>query len=237
MSLSPDAVLFWHWKFFSLNATILYTWVIMGLLLVLSWLATRKLTADTKMTRWQNFLEALVTYMRDQIREISRQDPGLYLPFVGSLFLFIAVSNLLIIVPGYEPPTGSLSTTTALALCVLLSVPIFGIAQKGLLGYLKHYIKPSVIMLPFHIIGEISRTLSLAVRLYGNIMSGSVILAILLGIAPIFFPIIMEALGLLTGLIQAYIFAILAVVYIASATASQEEEQKKQQSNQESLIK
>lgn len=223
MELSSDTTILWQWGPVSLNATIFYTWLVMALLLFGSWLATRRLTAETHLSRWQSFLESLVTYMRDQIRDVSRQEPGPYLPFVGSLFLFIAVSNLLIIVPGYEPPTGSLSTTAALAICVLLSVPVFGIAQKGFSGYFGHYLKPSIFMLPFNILGELTRTLSLAVRLYGNIMSGSVIVAILLSIAPLFFPIIMQVLGLLTGLIQAYIFAILAMVYIASATSSRDE--------------
>lgn len=223
MELSSDTTILWQWGPVSLNATIFFTWLVMALLLLGSWLATRRLTAETHLSRWQSFLESLVTYMRDQIRDVSRQEPGPYLPFVGSLFLFIAVSNLLIIVPGYEPPTGSLSTTAALAICVLLSVPVFGIAQKGFSGYFGHYLKPSIFMLPFNILGELTRTLSLAVRLYGNIMSGSVIVAILLSIAPLFFPIIMQVLGLLTGLIQAYIFAILAMVYIASATSSRDE--------------
>jgi len=223
VELSSDTTILWQWGPVSLNATIFFTWLVMALLLFGSWLATRRLTAETHLSRWQSFMESLVTYMRDQIRDVSRQEPGPYLPFVGSLFLFIAVSNLLIIVPGYEPPTGSLSTTAALAICVLLSVPVFGIAQKGFSGYFGHYLKPSIFMLPFNILGELTRTLSLAVRLYGNIMSGSVIVAILLSIAPLFFPIIMQVLGLLTGLIQAYIFAILAMVYIASATSSRDE--------------
>ena len=134
--------------------------------------------------------------------------------------MFIAVCNILGIVPGFEPPTGSLSTTAALAACVFVAVPLFGIAQKGL-SYFGQYIKPSVFMLPFNIMGELSRTLALAVRLFGNVMSGSMIAAILLAIAPLIFPILMQALGLLTGLIQAYIFAILAMVYIAAATRVQ----------------
>lgn len=223
MELSSDTTIIWQWGFVSLNATIFFTWLVMALLIFGSWLATRRLTAETHLSRWQSFLETLVTLMRDQIRDVSRQEPGSYLPFVGSLFLFIAVSSILIIVPGYEPPTGSLSTTAALAICVLLSVPVFGIAQKGFSGYFGHYLKPSIFMLPFNVLGELTRTLSLAVRLYGNIMSGSIIVAILLSIAPLFFPIIMQALGLLVGLIQAYIFAILAMVYIASATSRQDE--------------
>ena len=164
-------------------------------------------------------LEALISFLNDQIEDASQQPGKILLPFIGSLFLFIALSNVLTIVPWYEPPTGSLSTTAALALCVFLAVPYFGIAARGLIDFLREYIQPNVIMLPFNIIGELSRTLSLAIRLFGNIMSGSVIIAILLAIAPLFFPIIMQIFGLLLGVIQAYIFSILAVVFIASGSA------------------
>jgi len=227
MDISPDSVVIWEWKWVSINATILFTWLVMALLVIGSWLATRGLSAGVKISRWQNLLEILVVGMRDQIREISDQEPSAYLPFVGTLFLFIASSNVLSIVPGYHPPTGSLSTTSALALCVLVAVPIFGISKRGLVGYLKHYIEPSALMLPFHIVGEASRTLTLAVRLFGNVMSGTMIIAILLIVAPLFFPVIMRALELLIGLIQAYIFAVLATVYIASATSAHWEVEKK----------
>ncbi|MCA9023197.1 MAG: F0F1 ATP synthase subunit A, partial [Planctomycetaceae bacterium] len=209
MNISPDEPL-WQWEFIILNRTILYTWVVMALLVFISWLITRRLSSSTKLSRGQNLLEVLVLGLRDQIQEVSQQNPGSYLPFVGTLFLFIAVSNILAIVPGYQPPTGSLSTTAALATCVFVAVPIYGIAQQGFLGYMKQYISPSIFMLPFNIIGELSRTLALAVRLYGNIMSGAVIGAILLGFVPLFVPVLMQAFGLLTGIIQAYIFSVLA---------------------------
>jgi F-type H+-transporting ATPase subunit a len=221
--ISPDTVLFWQRGVLSLNATILFTWIIMALLTLVSWLVTRNLSTATQISRWQNLLEVLVSNMRNQIREVSQQEPDRYLPFIGTLFLFIAVSNLLAIIPGYIPPTGSLSTTAALAICVFVAVPVFGILDQGLRGYLKRYIRPTAFMLPFHVIGELSRTLALAVRLFGNMMSGVKIVAILLAIAPLFFPIFMYALGLLTGLIQAYIFAILAMVYIGSAIRAQHE--------------
>ena len=221
MTISPDNMVFWQWGWFSLNATIVFTWLVMALLTTISWLVTRRLSAGTSISYWQNLLEVLVTGIRDQISEVSQQQPGRFLPFVGSLFLFIAMANLLNIVPGYMPPTGSLSTTTALAMCVFVAVPVFGVVEEGLAGYLRHYVKPSWFMLPFNLIGEISRTIALAVRLYGNIMSGTVIVAILLSLTPYFFPVVMQLLGLLTGMIQAYIFAILAMVYIASATSAQ----------------
>ena len=220
MTISPDNMVFWQWGWFSLNATIVFTWLVMALLTTISWLVTRRLSAGTSISYWQNLLEVLVTGIRDQISEVSQQQPGRFLPFVGSLFLFIAMANLLNIVPGYMPPTGSLSTTTALAMCVFVAVPVFGVVEEGLAGYLRHYVKPTWFMLPFNLIGEISRTIALAVRLYGNIMSGTVIVAILLSLTPYFFPVVMQLLGLLTGMIQAYIFAILAMVYIASATSA-----------------
>lgn len=224
-NITPDQVVFWQWGFVSLNATILYTWLVMGVLTLGSWLVTRNLSSGAEMPRWQNFLEVLVNGIRDQIREISRQEPNQFIPFVGTLFVFIALSTLLAIVPGYHAPTGSLSTTAALSLCVFIAVPLFGIAQQGFGAYLKHYLQPTVFMLPFHVIGEISRTLALAIRLFGNVMSGAKIIAILLAIAPLFFPILMHALELLIGLIQAYIFAVLAMVYIASAMRTHEEQQ------------
>lgn len=219
MTLSPDSIVLWQWGPLKINATIAWTWVVMLLLTGSAWFITRRVSSGTALARWQNLLEVLVIGMRDQIREVSRQEPGPYLPFVGTLFLFVASANLLAIVPGYLPPTGSLSTATALALCVFVAVPVYGIAQQGLGSYLGRYVRPSILMLPFNIIGELSRTFALAVRLYGNMMSGTVIVAILLGFMPFFFPVLMRLLGLLTGMIQAYIFAVLAMVYIASATS------------------
>jgi F-type H+-transporting ATPase subunit a len=218
MEISLDSVVLWRWGPVLLNATILYTWLVMGILALGSWLITRKLTTGPQIPRWQNLLEVVVASMREQIRQISQEDPGPYLPFIGTLFIFISVANLLAIVPGYHPPTDSLSTTAALALCVLVAVPVFGIAQQGLGGYLSHYLKPTVLMLPFHILSEMTRTLALAVRLFGNVMSGAMIGAILLAVVPLFFPLVMQLLELLIGQVQAFIFAVLATVYIASAT-------------------
>jgi F-type H+-transporting ATPase subunit a len=225
--ISPDTVIFWQWGWVSLNATIVFTWVVMGLLVLITLLGTSNLTSETRFSRWQNLLEVLINGLRDQIAEISPEKPRRYLPFVGTLFLFIALSNLLVIIPGYVPPTGSLSTTAALAILVFVAVPVYGIIDQGLGGYLRHYIRPTPLMLPFHIMGELSRTLALAVRLFGNIMSGTKIAAILLVVMPLFFPVVMQALGLLTGLIQAYIFAVLAMVYIASATRARRQREEK----------
>ncbi len=218
MHLSPDAIIFWQYGVFKLNATIAYTWGLMFVLAVGSKLVTRRLSKDLQRSRWQNLLEIIVTSIDKQIEEVGMSQPRKYLGFLGTLFLFVAMASLFTIVPGYEPPTGSLSTTAALAICVFVAVPLFGIEKSGLGAYLHAYLKPTVIMLPFNIISELSRTLALAVRLFGNMMSGTMILAILLTITPFIFPIVMSALGLLTGMVQAYIFSILATVYIAAAT-------------------
>lgn len=218
MHLSPDEIIFWQSGFFSLNATIVYTWGLMFVLTASSILVTRKLSKDLQRSRWQNFLEIVVSGIVKQIEEVGMSEPQKHIGFLGTLFLFVAMASLFTIVPGFEPPTGSLSTTTALAICVFVAVPLFGIEQVGLGDYMRAYVKPTVIMLPFNIISELSRTLALAVRLFGNMMSGTMILAILLTITPFIFPIAMSALGLLTGMVQAYIFSILATVYIAAAT-------------------
>lgn len=218
MRLTPDEIIYWQFGFFKLNATLVFTWGLMLVLTVGAWLTTRKLATGLHRSRWQNLLEIVVTAIEQQIAEVGLQQPRKYLGFLGTLFLFIAAATLCTMIPGYEPPTGSLSTTTALALCVFVAVPFFGIAEQGLRSYLNAYLQPTLIMLPFNIISEISRTLALAVRLFGNMMSGAMIIAILLLITPFLFPIIMTVLGLLTGLVQAYIFSILAGVYIAAAT-------------------
>ncbi|MEO0534328.1 MAG: F0F1 ATP synthase subunit A [Cyanobacteria bacterium P01_A01_bin.123] len=217
MNLTPDQIPI-HLGPIILNATLVFTWFVMGLLILLSWWVTRNLSASTRMSPGQNLLEVLVLGIGNQIRDISEQEPAPYLPFVGTLFIFIAASNLLSILPGYQPPTGSLSTTAALAICVFVAVPLYGIRQRGWRSYLKQYVEPTPIMLPFNLISDVSRIISLAVRLFGNVMSGTMIVAILLSIAPLIFPVVMQAFGLLTGLIQAYIFAVLAMVFIAAAT-------------------
>lgn len=218
MRLSTDELVFWQYGSFTLSATIVFTWVLMLVLALGSRLITRQLSADLTRSRWQNFLEIVVTSIVRQIRDVGLRQPREYLGFIGTLFLFVAASSLCIVIPGFEPPTASLSTTAALALCVFFAVPFFGVKEQGVVGYLKSYIQPTLIMLPFNIIGEIARTLALAVRLFGNMMSGAMIIGILLIITPFIFPIVMTTLGLLTGMVQAYIFSILAAVFIAAAT-------------------
>jgi F-type H+-transporting ATPase subunit a len=218
VEISPDSWVLYEWRGLQLNATIAFTWVVMALLVLGSWAVTARLSEGETVSRWQVMLEVVVSTIRDQIAEVGADDPARYLPFIGTLFLFIATANVLAVIPGYQPPTGSLSTTAALAICVLIAVPLFSVAQQGFGRYMRTYLQPTPLMLPFNLVGEASRTIALAVRLYGNVMSGTVIVGILISVAPFFFPVVMQVLGLLTGLIQAYIFAILAMVYIGSAS-------------------
>lgn len=223
MEITPDQVIYWHWGPVEVSATLFWTWVVMAVLVAAAWALSRGLRTDGTLSRGQNALEAVVSVILQQIRDVSGQRPEPVLPFVGTLFLFIFVSNVLTIVPGVRAPTTSLSTTAALALAVFVAVPAFGIQRHGLRGYLAQYAQPSLFVLPFTLMGELTRTLALALRLFGNMMSGAVAAALLLSLAPLFFPAIMQAFGLLIGTVQAYIFAVLATVYIASATRAHDD--------------
>lgn len=217
MHLTPDEVVLWAYGPVHVNATIAATWAIMALLVGGSLWVTSRLNSDELPSRWQLALEAVVTGIENQLSEAGLPHPRRFLPFIGTLFLFLVTAAWLTIVPGYESPSSSLSTTTALAITVFVAVPLFGLRANGLRGYLAHYLQPTPIMLPFHIIEDFSRTLAMAVRLFGNAMSGGLVLGILLSVAPFFFPVITSLLELLTGTVQAYIFAVLATVYIAAA--------------------
>jgi F-type H+-transporting ATPase subunit a len=230
MEITPDQVVLLRWGVVNLNATIVFTWLVMLVLTAGAWML-RPGRGGVPRSRWETAAEAVVAGIRGQIREISGRDGGDdYLPFIGTIFLFIALSNVLHVLPGWHAPTGSLSTTAALALCVAVGVPVFGIRKSGWREYLRHYASPTPLMLPFHLISEVSRTIALAVRLFGNIMSGSMLAALLLAIAPLFVPVLVQALDLLIGLIQAYIFSILAMVYIAASVRRREEPQPEQTS-------
>jgi F-type H+-transporting ATPase subunit a len=224
-NISTDQVILWQWGFVKINATLAYTWLVMAILALGSWLVTRRLSPDPPLARGQNLLEVVVGGMRDHVRDVSQmEEVPPWFPMLATLFLFIGLSNLLDIVPGFHSPAGSLSTTAALAGCVFLAVPLFGIGRLGLGAYLKRYVEPTPLMLPFHVLGELSRTIALAVRLFGNVMSGTKIAMILLAVSPFLFPVVMQVLGLVTGLIHAYIFALLAAVYIASASRTRAQE-------------
>lgn len=220
--LTPDQNVLLRWGFAHLTETVVVTWGIMAVLVVLALGLTRSMVrraeAAAPPTRAQLALELLVATGLAQIREAVRDDPRPYLPFIGTLFIFIAGSSLAGVVPGVTPPTAAPSTAVALALGVFVAVPAFGIAREGVGGWLRHYLQPTPFMLPFHLVSEISRTLALAVRLFGNVMSGTLMVAILIGVVPFFVPVVLQAFGLLIGLIQAYVFSVLALIYIASGT-------------------
>lgn len=221
--ISPDQVIIWSWKFITLNVTILYTWLVMAILVFISWLATRNISSEMNVSRWQHFLEVVISVVRGEISEMTKKGADNFVPLIGTLFLFICTSNVLAVVPGFVAPTSSITTTASLALCVFVAVPYYGISRNGIFHYLKEYFQPNFIFFPFHVMGEISRTLALTVRLFGNIMSHEKVIGILLAVTPLVFPVIMQVLGLLIGVIQAYIFAILSMVYIASALTAEEE--------------
>jgi F-type H+-transporting ATPase subunit a len=218
VNLTTDQDILWQSGSIKLNGTVATTWAMMAVMALGARLITGRLKTGAVISRWQASMEIVILGIQQQIKEVGLDEPQRYLGFLGTLFLFVATASLCTVLPGFKPPTGSLSTTAALALCVFVAVPVFGIRKQGWGGYLRTYTSPTVIMLPFNIISEFSRTLALAVRLFGNMMSGVMIIAILLTITPLIFPIAMTALGLLTGMVQAYIFSILAAVYIAAAT-------------------
>jgi F-type H+-transporting ATPase subunit a len=222
VELGPDARVLFEWGLVRVTATLAGTWVLMLGLVAGSRLVTGRLTSGLEASRPQLFLELVVTRILEQIEGAAPARAQHYLAFVGSLFLFVAGASLLSVVPGYPTPTASLSTAAALAACVFFAVPVYGIAERGWRGYFGGYLKPTPLMLPFHLIGEFSRTLALAVRLFGNILSGELIVAILLSIVPFVFPAVLQAFGLLIGAIQAYVFAVLALVYVISASRSHE---------------
>ena len=224
MHLSPDTTIFWQYGFFKINATIVFTWAVMLLLVVGSICITRSVVTGAKRSRWKSLAEIIISAIDNQMREVGLREPRKYLDFLGTIFLFVAVASLCTMIPGYKSPTGSLSTTAALALCVFVAVPFYGIKSQGLGSYLKTFAKPTPLMLPFNILGELSRTFTLAIRMFGNMMSEEMVVAVLLIIVPLFFPILMTVLGLFSGLVQAYIFSTLAAVYIAAATQDEDGE-------------
>ena len=211
-SIIPSVIFEYHGL--EITSTIIYTWIVMALLIGVSFAITRGLTIRGR--RGQSVLEMIVEWVLDTIQDITKTDPFPMLPLVGTLALFLLVANTISIIPGMSAPTKDISTTSALAVIVFFAVPFYGIRKKGAKAYFTNYIQPTIIMLPFNIIGEFSRTLALAVRLFGNVMSGELIVAILFLLAGLFVPIPMLLLSILTGVIQAYIFSILTIVYIGS---------------------
>ena len=216
MARSPlaSAVLF-HLGPVPITRPVATTWVIMAVLTLVPWFVTRRLARHPD--RRQAVLELIVTGIMGQIEEVTRKDPRPFLPVLGTLFIFLVTANLSGVLPGVEAPTGKLETPAALAFIVFASVHFFGVRARGPLGYLASFAKPKLVMLPLNIVSEITRTFSLMVRLFGNVMSGEFIIALIVAFAGLFVPIPLMALEILVGVVQAYIFTILATVFIASA--------------------
>jgi F-type H+-transporting ATPase subunit a len=198
-----------------ISETVAVTWGLMAALALGSWLATRSLTLSP--SRTQTVLELVVGAIEDQIRATVRVAPGPYVPMIGTLFLFILTANWSSLIPGVEPPTAHIETDAALGLIVFLAIIYFGIRARGLRGYLKTFAEPSIVMIPLNVVETFTRTFSLIVRLFGNMMSAVFIIGIILSLAGLLVPIPLMALDLLVGAIQAYIFAVLAIVFIGSA--------------------
>lgn len=194
------------------------TWGLMAVLTIGAAFATRRLRAEPN--KAQAALELIVSTIEAQIRETLRTDPRPYLPFLATLFIFIACANLLALAPGLEPPTAHLETDAALAAIVFFAVRYFGVRALGWRNYLAQFARPTWVMLPLNLVSEITRTFSLMVRLFGNIMSGVFVIGVVLSLVGLFVPIPFMALELLTGLIQAYIFTVLAMVFIGGAVES-----------------
>ncbi|MCK5443996.1 MAG: F0F1 ATP synthase subunit A [Rhodospirillaceae bacterium] len=194
------------------------TWVIIAVLFFVSFLSTRRLSVEHP-GRWQTVLEGLILILKEQIAAVTRRDPELFLPLIGTLFIFILTANLTMLIPNVDAPTAYIETPAALALIVYFAAHAYGISIKGLKAYLKGYTKPNIIMLPLNILSELTRTFALMVRLFGNIMSHELVVAVVVSLAAFLVPIPFMALAVLISLIQAFIFTILAAVFLGAATS------------------
>jgi F-type H+-transporting ATPase subunit a len=221
MASSPlaSAILF-HLGPVAITRPVVTTWAIMAVLTLGSWVVTRRLALHPD--RRQATLELIVTGIMGQLEEVIRKEARPFLPILGTLFIFLVAANLSGVLPGVEAPTGKSETPAALALIVFVSVHFFGVRARGSLGYLASFAQPKLIMLPLNIVSEITRTFSLMVRLFGNVMSGEFIIALVVGLAGLFVPIPLMALEILVGLVQAYIFTVLATVFIGAAVDTAE---------------
>lgn len=204
----------------AITRPVVTTWVIIAALALGCLLVTRRLRILPD--RRQAVLEGIVTGIAGQIEEVIRTDPRPFVPLLGTLFIFLVVANLSGLLPGVEAPTSKLETPAALALIVFFSVHYFGIRARGLRGYLASFAEPKLIMLPLNILSEITRTFSLMVRLFGNIMSGEFVIGLVVALAGLFVPIPLMALEILVGIVQAYIFTVLATVFIGAAVGTVE---------------
>ena len=219
MQASPlTSTLLFHIGPVAITRPAVTTWIIMAVLALVCRFVTRRLSMHPG--RRQAVLEGIVTGIMGQIEDVIREDGRPFLPLVGTLFIFLVVANLSGVLPGVEAPTGKIETPASLALIVFFSVHYFGVRARGLRGYLASFAEPKLIMLPLNILSEITRTFSLMVRLFGNIMSGEFIIGLVVALAGLFVPIPLMALEILVGLVQAYIFTVLATVFIGAAVGS-----------------
>jgi F-type H+-transporting ATPase subunit a len=219
MQASPlTSTLLFHIGPVAITRPVVTTWIIMAVLALVCRFVTRRLSMLPD--RRQAVLEGIVTGIIGQIEDVIRKDGRPFLPLVGTLFIFLVIANLCGVLPGVEAPTGKIETPAALALIVFFSVHYFGVRARGLRGYLASFAEPKLIMLPLNILSEITRTFSLMVRLFGNVMSGEFIIGLVVALAGLFLPIPLMALEILVGLVQAYIFTVLATVFIGAAVGS-----------------
>ncbi len=203
-----------------ITSTVITTWVIIAILGILSAVLTYRLRLEPGPV--QTVLEAIVLFIEDSIKEVAPQQARILLPFIGSLWVFLVVANLIGVVPEMHSPTRDLSTTSGLALLVFLSVHWYGIRDQGLKAYLRHYLSPSPILLPFNLISEVTRTVALAVRLFGNMMSLEMAALLILLVAGFLAPIPILMLHIIEALVQAYIFGMLALIYVAGSLQSKQ---------------
>lgn len=204
----------------AVSNTVVATWGIIALMLLFTWLMKNRL--HTRPGRMQTIVEGVVTAIEQAVLEVAPQDGRQIMPFIGSLWIFLVLANLSGLIPGVHSPTSDLSATAALAIVVFLSVHWYGIRIQGLKNYLQHYLTPSPILLPFHIISEITRTIALAVRLFGNIMSLEMAAMLILLLAGFLAPVPILMLHIIEALVQAYIFGMLALIYVAGGLQSQQ---------------
>ena len=212
-----------------LTSTVITTWVVIAIIGGLAWLATRRLQMSPG--RLQTLVEAIVSIIEDSIRDIAPQHFRQIMPFIGSLWVFLVIANLIGLIPGMHSPTRDLSATAAIAFLVFLSVHWYGIRIQGLKNYLRHYLSPSPILLPFNLISEVTRTIALAVRLFGNMMSLEMVALLILMVAGFLVPVPILMLHIVEALVQAYIFGMLALIYVAGGLQSQQLRQHKQGEN------
>jgi len=226
MEINTDNIIIYRFGFIKLNATLLSTWFMMAVVILCAYFAGKNIKYSGKPGKFQGFLESAYIFARGQVNDIIKKDSTQFMTFLVSLFVFISASAFLNTVPLYHPPTASLSTTSALAICVFFAVPAYGIRNLGVGPYFLRYFSPNIIMAPFHLISEITRTLALALRLFGNTMSGTLVVSVLFMLVPLFVPLFMQMFEILIGTVQAYIFFILSAVFIGAAVSEDENRMK-----------